>query len=165
MYIKRSSYSRFLSLIGAISLIGVSHAALAAVELELVAQRQMEVTDSKGNTTLKLVTPKPVVPGDTVVYTIRYHNDATTPAENVVISNPVPKNTTYIGGSATGTDSGITYSIDGGKNFDLPDKLFITGTNGKKHTATAKDYTHIRWLIKSLPPKARGEVTFHVKVN
>lgn len=165
MNAKQLNLTAMLTLACAAWLIGAPQTAMAAVELNMAVQREMEVTDNKGNKTLKLVEPKIVVPGDTVVYTTSYFNNAKTLADNVLITNPIPKDTTYVDGSATGVNSAITYSVDGGKNFDLPEKLSVTATNGKHRPATAKDYTHIRWIIKSLSPQARGQVSFQTKIN
>ena len=58
----------------------------------------------------------------------------------------------YLGGSAAGKGTVVTFSIDGGKTFDAPDKLFIKGKDGKSRPAEPKEYTHIRWALEQFLP-------------
>jgi uncharacterized repeat protein (TIGR01451 family) len=48
-------------------------------------------------------------PGDTIIYTIYYHNIGTAPAVDVKLSNPVPAGARYIEGSATGVGSDFSF--------------------------------------------------------
>jgi hypothetical protein len=54
--------------------------------------------------------------------------------------------------SVFGTNTDITYSVDG-KLFATPNKLTVKDKNGKDITATARDYTHIRWSLKANPTR------------
>jgi uncharacterized repeat protein (TIGR01451 family) len=51
---------------------------------------------------------KSAAPGDTITYTIIYHNIGTAPAADIVITNPIPANMLYVENSARGEGSDIT---------------------------------------------------------
>jgi uncharacterized repeat protein (TIGR01451 family) len=51
-----------------------------------------------------------VTPGDTMTYTIIYHNIGSAAAADITISNPIPANTVYVENSASG--SGSTISVE-----------------------------------------------------
>ncbi|GEM_PF-3742457 len=76
-----------------------------------------------------------VEPGDEIVYTLRYSNTSDYQATGVVIEDPIPANTTYVAGSATGP-------VD---TSQLPAKL--------------------RWNIGTLAPHTGGVVSFKVRVR
>ena len=131
------------------------------IELEAVAQQEKEVINAKGEKEITRVPVTRVVPGDEVVYTLLYTNIGQEPADNVVITDPVPEHMIYTEGSASGADTVITFSVDNGAKYDLPAKLTIVGADGKKRPAKGADYTHIRWtLTKSLTPGEKGHVSF-----
>lgn len=136
-----------------------------AIELNMVAQEEITTLNAKGEKVVILVEPSAVVPGDMIVYTTHYHNKGKALAESVAITNPIPKETVYIDGSAMVENASVSYSVDGGKIFDAPGKLTITEGNGKTRPATANDYNHIRWTLKSVGPDGRGSVSFHAKVR
>ena len=93
-------------------------------------------------------------------------NNGSVTTDNVAVSNPVPEHTAYVDGSASGAGVVISFSVDGGKSYDQPDKLKVKGADGKLRTASSADYTHIRWqLNKSLPPQGTIAVEYRVKVK
>jgi uncharacterized repeat protein (TIGR01451 family) len=131
------------------------------IELKAVAEVEMEVINAKGEKELTRVPVTRVVPGDEVVYTLLYTNIGQEPADNVVITDPVPEHMIYTEGSASGADTVITFSVDNGATYDLPAKLKIVDADGKTRPAKGADYTHIRWtLTKSLTPGGKGHVSF-----
>lgn len=139
-----------------------------SVELVTQVERVVEVIE-KGAKVKKTGPPVKIVPGDEVVYTVTYANKTGKPADQVVVTNPVPKHTRYKDGTAAGAGTDISFSVDGGKTFATPDKLTVTTTDkgGKAvvRPATAQDYTHIRWVIRqSVAPGRSGSVTFHAVV-
>lgn len=140
--------------------------AFAEGKLALVSRSEKEVVvvkDGKKNVTL--VPAEKVVPGDVVLFTNRYKNEGKDAAQDVVISNPVPKHMTYLDGSAFGEGAQITFSFDNGKSFDTPGKLVKT-EKGKKRTVRADEYTHIRWSFKNpIPPAKEGELGFRARLN
>jgi len=42
----------------------------------------------------------------------------------------------------------VSFSVDGGRTFDLPENLWVPGPGAQLRPATAADYTHIRWQLK-----------------
>jgi uncharacterized repeat protein (TIGR01451 family) len=141
-------------------------AAPGAVEVKNVAEVEVEVVDSKGNKTLKRQPVEKAVPGTEVIYTTTFKNLIAKPVGNIAITNPVPNNTTYKAGSATGANTDITFSIDGGKAFAAPDKLKLKDKDGKERSALPAEYTHIRWTYKGeLPAGKGGEVSFRTVIK
>ena len=107
-----------------------------------------------------------VVPGTLVIYSNVMTNVGTEPAENLVVSNPIPLQMIYVAGSALPESAAITFSVDGGKTFAAPETLTVTGGDGKERPAVAEDYTHIRWLItEALAPGATTAVEFRAKLQ
>lgn len=135
-------------------------------KLKLTSRSEKEVVVVKdGKKSVTLAPAEKVVPGDVVVFTNHYRNTGSEPADNVVITNPVPKHMTYLDGSAFGEGAAITFSFDKGKSFDTPGKL-IKIEKGKKRTARAEEYTHIRWSYKTpIPAGKEGEMGFKARLN
>lgn len=138
------------------------------VELVTKAETEVEVVE-KGAKVKKMAAPSKVVPGDEVLYTITYTNKTAKPAQNVVVTDPVPKHTRLKAGSVSGENADVVYSVDGGKVFATPDKLTVSikDKSGKDvvRPATAADYTHIRWILKqNVAPGQSGSVRFRVNI-
>lgn len=129
-----------------------------------------EVTETvNGAKTKKLVPATQVVSGDTLVYTLSYSNKGNEVARNAVIENPVPKGAGYIAGSATGDGSEIDFSVDDGKSFAkaealMSEVMLMSGTKVRS-PASPDDYTHVRWILKQVPPGGSGTVGFSVRVK
>ena len=139
-----------------------------SVEFVTKAEREVEV-EEKGVRIKKLAPPQKMVPGDEVLYTITYTNKLAKPAENIAVTNPLPKHTRYQEGSAAGDNADITFSVDGGKTFAPPNQLSVTvkDKSGKDtvRPAGGADYTHIRWVIKqSVAPGQSGAVRFRAVI-
>jgi uncharacterized repeat protein (TIGR01451 family) len=135
------------------------------IDLNMVAQKEIVTIDVQGKKMVTLMEPTTVIPGDVIVYTTHYHNKGKMSAEKVAITNPIPKDTAYVDGSGVVDNAILSYSVDGGKSFDVPEKLTITESNGRKRPATADNYSHIRWTLKSIAPDTRGSVSFHARVR
>ena len=75
-----------------------------------------------------------------------FSNIGDEPVENVVITNPLPEQLTYINGSAFGPGADIVFSADGGKTFGKPGELTVS-KEGEQRVAGASDFTHIRWVM------------------
>lgn len=128
--------------------------------------KQVIKIDQEGNTTYEYVEPGTALPGDVMMYTISFENIGDSPAQGIVINNPVPNNSEYRVGSATGKNAEIFFSIDGGKNFGNPEELVVKDKNGKQWTAKPESYTHIRWVYKQpLAPGEKSEVSFKTKIK
>lgn len=135
------------------------------IALNMVVFEEIEERNIVGNKITRQVDTSSVLPGDRLVYVTTVSNHSQQLAENVAIVNPVPEHTTYLEGSAKGDGAAVTFSVDGTKHFDVAGNLTVTGVNGDSRPATTKDYTHIRWLLSSLPSKAEVEVLFRVQLD
>lgn len=159
---------RLIAALGMALLCGGLAQAAPNDKLELksrVAAEEITV-NAKGEKTVKLVAADKVVPGDVMVYTNTYRNTGSEAAAKVTIVNPVPRHTSYVEGSASGEGMEITFSVDGGKSFDVPGKLTLPGADGKPRPAKATEYTHIRWTLRgALAPNKSGDVSFRARIN
>ncbi len=119
----------------------------------------MTVNDS-GEAETRLVAADSVVPGESVVYTITFQNISDEPAANVVITNPISEDLTYVDGSAFGPGTVIQFSTDGGQNFATADELTVID-DGVSRPAGPDDFTHIRWVMQNeLAVGAQGTARF-----
>lgn len=133
----------------------------SGIELKLVAEKEIEKINSQGKKEFKRVEPSLVMPGEEIIYTLSYSNAGKEPAKNIFITNPIPQHMAYKANSATGENTAIVYSLDGGKTFEKPENLKVRTSDGKERVAMAENYSHIRWVIqKPLPPGAKGDVSF-----
>ena len=141
----------------------------AKPKMEISVSANKEIVETvNGKKVRKMVPVQQVVTGDTLTYTLSYSNEGNEAAKNAVIDNPIPKGVSYIGESATGPGSEISYSADNGKTYAQAVRLsYEIHKEGKifKRTATPEDYTHIRWVIKEVPAGSRGTLSFMVNVK
>ncbi len=141
------------------------HAA-ADIRLKTVAEVEVRIVNDKGETEVKRVPAAKVVPGTEVIYTITVSNLGDQPADSVVVTDPIPENTTYVDRSAFGAGTKITFSVDGGISYDLAGKLKVKDAAGNLRAATASDYTHIRWVLNfTLKPKDVAPVWFKARLD
>jgi len=158
---------RFIRLATALACIGWMTPALAEVALSTTVQELERVVAPDGSVSSQLVAPDKVVPGDDMHYTITFRNAGKTAVDagTVVITNPVPENTTYIGESAFGAGTTILFSVDGGAVFRKANELTVV-RDGVEVPASANDYTTIRWTFgPALAPGAQGNVSFNVRLK
>jgi len=134
-----------------------------AIELTSIVELEVVTLDEQGKKIVKRIPAEKVTPGSEVIYTTRFKYNGTEPAENIVISNPIPEHTVYKLGSATGQKTAILYSVDGGKSFHEKDRLTIKEANGSERLAHATDYTDVRWTYRGqLQQGDEGSVEFRV---
>jgi uncharacterized repeat protein (TIGR01451 family) len=146
--------------------IGIAHAQQQPIVLKSVAESEVDLRNAQGVVEKKRVPLTKALPGAVVIYTTTFTNQGAKPAANVVITNPVPENTTYVADSAFGDHAEITYSIDGGKTFNTPSRLITRTADGRERAALPGDYTHIRWAyLSQLPPGDTGTAGFRVLVK
>jgi uncharacterized repeat protein (TIGR01451 family) len=153
-----------MKILMSVLLLGFSLSAAAMAEGSLdvrtVVQKEQMVVDENGEETRRLVPAELVVPGESVFYTITFTNIGEEPADNVVITNPISDNLTYVDGSAFGPGTEIQFSVDGGLTFDAAAQLTVSESGGERR-ATASDYTHVRWVVQNdLEPGAQGTARF-----
>lgn len=155
-----------VSTIASLLLVLFSHPVMARIEVTAVAEIEVVETNDRGEQIVTRETATSVVPGTEVIYTITARNTGTEPAAHVVVTNPVPAETVYVEGSATGAGAAITFSVDGGTSYDIPAKLTVTAADGKPRPATAEDYTHVRWTFSAdLAPDRQAPVAYRVQVK
>ena len=105
------------------------------------------------------------MPGDDVVYTITFTNISDETAENIVITNPISGELTYVEGSAFGPGTRIEFSVDGGLSFAAANELTVS-EDGEVRAARAEDFTHIRWVMQNeLQAGAQGLARFRARLN
>lgn len=135
------------------------------LNVRTVVQKEEVFVNDAGETERRLVPANTVVPGEAVVYTITFTNISDEAAENVVITNPISENLTYVDGSAFGAGMVIQFSVDGGQSFGEPDELTVA-TNGDQRPARAEDFTHVRWVMQSeLNAGDQGMASFRARLN
>ncbi len=143
-----------------LTLMAISAVAQGHLDVQTVVQKEETFVNEAGKSEKRLVVADVVVPGDRVFYTITFTNISDETAEKVVITNPIAEGLMYVDGSAFGPGTDITFSVDDGASFAAPGDLTVS-ENGELRPAEAKDYTHIRWIMKSdLAAGAQGTARF-----
>lgn len=143
-----------------------SNSAAGKIELRNIAEIEKAVQTADGKTETRRVPAEKAPPGAEVIYTSTFRNNGGKAAGNIVIVNPIPVNTTLVGGSAVGDNTDITFSADGGKAWAPADKVRVRGTDGKERPAGLSEFTHVRWVHRGeLAPGKQGAVSFRVTVN
>lgn len=136
------------------------------IELKSVAEVEVEQFNEEGKKEIVRVPAGKVIPGDEVIYTNHYTNVGQEALENVAITNPIPQHMLYRKNSAVGEGATVTYSIDGGKTYDVPKNLKKVGADGKEYQAGPSDYTHIQWSFqKPVPKEGKGYVEFRAQLQ
>lgn len=126
--------------------------------LKTVAEIEQPATDERGKPTTRLVAVEKVVPGNEVIYTVSATNVCDSDADKVVIDNPIPEHMNYVAQTATGPGTDVTFSVDGGFNYGLPQALSMANSDGTRRPAAAADYTHIRWVMRN--PLKPGAIAY-----
>jgi uncharacterized repeat protein (TIGR01451 family) len=135
-----------------------------AIKLSSVAEKRIDVVDKDGKTVSTRTRVDTAVPGDEIIYTTTFENISNKPAGNIVITNPIPNATTYR--SASGANTEITFSIDGGNQYAASDKLIVTASEGNTRPAMPSDYTHLRWVYKGeLAVGETSDVSFRTVIK
>lgn len=110
-----------------------------------------------GSSKAVLAKPTTVIPGDSLIFIVKYKNASATPASNLMVTNPLPKPVQF-NGTADGEEQ---VSVDGGKNWGLLNTLLIKNTDGTNRAAQMSDVTHLRWALNgTLPAGASGKLIF-----
>ncbi|MBI4826559.1 MAG: DUF11 domain-containing protein [Nitrospirae bacterium] len=134
--------------------------------LNNIAEMEKTIVNAKGEKEIVRVPAAKIIPGEEVIFTITYENISGKSVDNFVIVDPVPEHMFYKEGSASGKGADITFSVDRGKTYHLPEKLKIIGEDGKERKAEASEYTDIRWALKnSLQPGEKGKVEFKAELE
>lgn len=141
------------------------------VKLVLGVQKQVVSKDAEGNELINwqnLEGNVSVKPGDVLRYMLSSENAGDKPAENLVLTQPIPNQTAYIADSAMANGADLTFSIDGGKTYSAEPTIEVTLPDGsvEQRPAPAETYTHVRWDYgKSLEPLASVRAVYEVAVK
>ena len=153
-----------LKFISAILALAVPGAALAANNVELSSDVFVErkIDKPNGKTAIVLEQPKTVIPGDNLVFVVRYKNVGTQPATDFSVTNPLPKAVAF-NGTADGKE---IVSVDGGKTWGPLSTLTLTRENGEVRPAMMTDVTHVKWKFdRSLSVGSEGKLVFRGTVK
>jgi uncharacterized repeat protein (TIGR01451 family) len=136
------------------------------IELKAIAEVEVEFKRENGEVELRRTPAEKVLPGTDVIYTITATNVSDVAVGDVVIDDPIPEQMVYQGGSATGSETEITFSVDQGGSYDVPEKLVLDQPDGTKRPATPDDYTHVRWkFTQELKPGDSRKVEFRATLE
>lgn len=139
--------------------------AQGTLDVNTTVQKETVVVTEEGEEVRELVPAETVIPGERVVYTITFRNTGAEPADNVIITNPISENLTYVAESAFGPGMVLEFSVDGGETFAAADDLTIE-EDGESRPASAEDYTHIRWVMQDdLASGAQGMARFTAQLK
>lgn len=140
-------------------------AAASGLTANQTVQKVVVTTDEAGNEVVEYVEADLVAPGDTVVYTLTYANDGEEPAEDVVLTMPVPAEMSFVEGSAKTEMAMVGFSIDGGATFVPRGELAVT-LDGEAREALSDEITHVRWsFTEAIPVGEDGIVSYHAILN
>jgi len=136
----------------------------AEAKVTISSQSYQKIVKKKKS---KWVKATKVVPGSVVMYKNRLKNKGKSVAQNLTVVNAVPEHMEYLKGSARcKSQCDITYSVDGGKTFDTPKKLFVKDKRTKKmRRAQASEYTTIKWVVAKLKSGKKTTVEYKARLQ
>ena len=125
---------------------GVPAMAAAPVELssDVFVEKQQKRPDGSFSTVL--AKPSLILPGDQMVFVVRYRNAGKKPATNFSVTNPIPSTIAFSGTS----DGAEVVSIDGGKSWGKLSQLRVINADGTSRTAMMTDVTHLKWQMNHM---------------
>jgi uncharacterized repeat protein (TIGR01451 family) len=129
--------------------LGSGQATSPAIEVRAIAEVEIKVEEA-GREFARLVPASRVVPGDEVIYTLEIRNAGPRDVAAPTVIEPVPAHMAYLADTATGPGAEVTYSVDGGRTFDVPESLEVPGADGRSRVAKSIEYTHIRWQLRNI---------------
>ena len=146
--------------------------AIRRPEVKLTLEAEQKVMDADNQVSWKALEGKvKVAPGDTLRYVVSGENSGDIEAENLVITQPIPEQTTYVLDSASNDDdaaAAITYSIDNGESFVAEPMIEVTLPDGtvELQPAPAEAYTHVQWdFAESLASATEVDASYEVTID
>jgi uncharacterized repeat protein (TIGR01451 family) len=106
-------------------------------------------------------------PGDVLRYSLKGKNQGNRAATNFMLTQPIPRRTSYVAQSATG-NAQVTYSIDQGNNYSAQPMIQVKRADGsvESRPAPAESYTHVRWKFpNAIEPGANVSAFYQVRVR
>jgi uncharacterized repeat protein (TIGR01451 family) len=155
------------SAVGSLTALAVpAHAYVAADDVALASEAMIERTeiDAAGRERTVLKSPKEViiVPGDRVVFTLKYTNKGALPATGFRATNPMPGPVQFVAAN----EEWAEVSVDGGKTWGKLSDLKVQakaadGTTDVTRAAGAQDVTHVRWVFaNAIAPGSQGSISY-----
>jgi len=86
--------------------------------------------DPPAVTVTKGATPSQLRPGETITYTITYHNDSSAVIQNVVLTDPIPQSTTYVANSTKLNGTTVSPDPFAGGQITVPIGSVAAGGSG-----------------------------------
>jgi uncharacterized repeat protein (TIGR01451 family) len=141
----------------ALAMIGVSAQAATPLQLSSEVFVEKQVIGSDGSRKVVLEKPNLVLPGDNLVFVVKYRNTGTATANNFIVTNPLPAAVAF-----NGTSDGLEIvSINGGISWGVLGALRVKQVDGTVRPAERRDVTHIKWnLNQPLTAGAEGKLIF-----
>ena len=137
--------------------LGLSAPAVAQNDVALSSDVKVErTTVENGQSRTTLAAPEGVVPGDRLLFTTSYANGGSAPAENFVVTNPLPSAV-----KLAETDEKFEVSVDGGKTFAALDTLSVADPEVGNRPAELGDVTHIRWVLARVAQGESGTLSYY----
>lgn len=138
-------------------LITSTPALAAPVEISNAVFKELQVRQPDGVVRRTLTPAATVVPGEEVVYVLTIRNTGASPAEQLVITNPLPADIVFV--SAEGSAAPMV-SV-GGERFGALSELSVATADGRTRPAQPGDVTHLRWdLSVPLAPMSERQVSY-----
>ncbi len=138
------------------------------LKIEITAETEREELVD-GRKVIRTVPAEDVSSGQVVIYTLKVVNSGDQPATGVKVTDPVPDGTAFIAGSVFGDRAEVSYSIDGGRSYKQPSLLTYQADRGdgtlESRVATPEQYTHIRWVLETVPAGSSRSVGFRALVK
>lgn len=144
---------------GIMALSGASMPVHAANALQLDSDIfvERETLNADGSRTKVLEEPKKVVPGDRLVFVVKFKNTGASTASNFTVTNPLPAAVQF----ESTSDGQEDVSVDGGKSWGRLSQLRVAEAGGAPRPAAAADVTHLQWnLSEPLNAGAEGKLIF-----
>lgn len=113
--------------------------------------------DEDGRKFVTLEDPKIVLPGDNLVFIVRYRNIGRKEASDLTVTNPIPRDVRYAG-SLDGLE---LVSVNGGRSWGFLFEQKVQEDDGFERPAKYADVTHVKWRLKhTLAPGQGGKIVF-----
>jgi uncharacterized repeat protein (TIGR01451 family) len=152
-------------LLAAAALFAASTTAQALTAQQTI-QKETAIINANGVSEMVRSSAAKIVPGERIVYTLNYINDEAAPASDIVLTMPIPKEVTFVEGSADIQGAPVTYSADEGQTFSARQSVMTIDGAGNIRAAGAEDLTHVRWVIAGpVNAGANGELAFSAIVK
>ncbi len=134
----------------------------APIAIDNAVFKEVIVQRPDGGVERKLTPAAKVTPGDEVVYVLTVRNTGPNPAEQLVVTNPLPVDVVYV----ASIDGDAPKVSVGGERFAALSELSVTVSDGRTRPAVAADVTHLRWdLASPLASQAEHRVSYRGRLK